>query len=49
MTMQTNPMKCSYRNNLGSQFDAASCSLVGFGSKSIVGPGLIASHLPVPC
>ncbi|QSQ17904.1 hypothetical protein [Myxococcus landrumensis] len=49
MTMQTNPVKRSYRNNLWNQFNAASCSRVSDGSNCIVGFGLILGHPPVPC
>lgn len=49
LTMQTNSMKRSYRNNLWTQFAAASNSLVGIGSNCVVGFGLILGHPPVPC
>ncbi|WP_342379511.1 hypothetical protein NVS55_08560 [Myxococcus stipitatus] len=49
LTVQTNPMKRSYRNSLWNQFDAASCSIVSIGSKCIVGFGQIHGQPPVPC
>ncbi|GEL69582.1 hypothetical protein [Myxococcus virescens] len=49
LTMQTNPMKRSYRNNLWFQLDAASSALVSFDSKCIVGFDRIGGHPPVPC
>ncbi|QSQ17948.1 hypothetical protein [Myxococcus landrumensis] len=49
LTMRTNPMKCSYRNSLWSQFNAASCSLVSFASNSLVGFDRLGGPPPVPC
>ncbi|AGC42881.1 hypothetical protein MYSTI_01546 [Myxococcus stipitatus DSM 14675] len=49
LTAQTNPMKRSYRNYLWTQLDAASSSLMSFGSNCIVGFDRIGGHPPVPC
>ncbi|MFY2556687.1 hypothetical protein ACN469_03545 [Corallococcus terminator] len=49
LTMRTNPMKRSYRNSPWPQFDAASCSLVSFASKSPAGFDRLGGHPPVPC
>lgn len=49
LTVQTNPMKRSYRNDLWPQLGAASCSLESFDSQSTVGFDRIGGHPPVPC
>ncbi|NOJ79212.1 hypothetical protein [Myxococcus xanthus] len=49
LTVRTNPMKRSYRNSLWPQFDAASCSLVSFASKSPAGFDRLGGPPPVPC
>ncbi|MCP3105343.1 transposase [Myxococcus sp. K15C18031901] len=49
LTVRTNPVKRSYRNSLWPQLDAASCAIVGFSSKSLVGFDRIGAHPPVPC
>ncbi|NNC18608.1 hypothetical protein HJC22_23110 [Corallococcus exiguus] len=49
LTVRTNPMKRSYRNSLWAQLNAASCSLVGFDSKCLVGFDRIGGHPPLPC
>ncbi|AGC42859.1 hypothetical protein MYSTI_01519 [Myxococcus stipitatus DSM 14675] len=49
LTVQTNPMKRSYRNSLWTQLDAASCSLVSFASKSPAGFDRLGGPPPVPC
>jgi len=47
--MQSNETKRSYRHNLWSQFDAASCSFLSAGSIRNVGFGHLHGHPPVPC
>ncbi|MFY1831998.1 hypothetical protein ACN47A_39170 [Myxococcus fulvus] len=49
LTTRTNPMKRSNLDNLWSQFNAASGSLVSFASKSLVGFDRLGAHPPVPC
>lgn len=49
LTVQTNPMKRSYRNSHWPLLDAASSALASFDSKCLVGFGQIGGHPPVPC
>ncbi|GHG69709.1 hypothetical protein [Comamonas sp. JC664] len=49
LTVRTNPMQRSHRNNLWPQFDAASGSFASIESKCLVGFAPFGGHPPAPC